>query len=235
MGFADTIIVNSKDFKREFKKRFNLNTVMIYNPLNKNEIIKLSKKKINFSFFNQSKKTLKIINIARFTDQKDHITLLKSVNAIKDKINFKLLIIGRGTNLLKMREFINENQLSKKIKILTFKKNPFPYLKKADLFLLTSKYEGLPNVLLEAISLKKNIVSTNCPTGPREILKNGKFGFLCEVENYKEISKTIITYKKLNRIKKNKIKELAYKSLQRFDYDFNLNKYYLELKKLSQQ
>ena len=235
LGFADTIIVNSKDFKREFKKRFNLNTVMIYNPLNKNEIIKLSKKKINFSFFNQSKKTLKIINIARFTDQKDHITLLKSVNAIKDKINFKLLIIGRGTNLLKMRKFINENQLSKKIKILTFKKNPFPYLKKADLFLLTSKYEGLPNVLLEAISLKKNIVSTNCPTGPREILKNGKFGFLCEVENYKEISKTIITYKKLNRIKKNKIKELAYKSLQRFDYDFNLNKYYLELKKLSQQ
>ena len=159
---------------------------------------------------------------------------MKSVNAIKDKINFKLLII-EGTNLLKMREFINENQLSKKIKILTFKKNPFPYLKKADLFLLTSKYEGLPNVLLEAISLKKNIVSTNCPTGPREILKNGKFGFLCEVENYKEISKTIITYKKLNRIKKNKIKELDYKSLQRFDYDFNLNKYYLELKKLSQQ
>ena len=95
---------------------------------------------------------------------------MKSVNAIKDKINFKLLIIGRGTNLLKMREFINENQLSKKIKILTFKKNPFPYLKKADLFLLTSKYEGLPNVLLEAISLK-NIVSTNCPTGPRKYLR----------------------------------------------------------------
>ena len=164
-----------------------------------------------------------------------HKVTCPTEDTIKDKINFKLLIIGRGTNLLKMREFINENQLSKKIKILTFKKNPFPYLKKADLFLLTSKYEGLPNVLLEAISLKKNIVSTNCPTGPREILKNGKFGFLCEVENYKEISKTIITYKKLNRIKKNKIKELAYKSLQRFDYDFNLNKYYLELKKLSQQ
>ncbi len=163
------------------------------------------------------------------------MTLLQSVNAIKNKVNFKLLIIGRGTNLHKMNEFINEKQLNKKIKILNFKKNPFPYLKKADLFLLTSRYEGLPNVLLEAITLKKNIISTNCPTGPREILKNGKFGFLCKVKNYKEISKKIIDYKKLNKIKKNKIKELAYKSLKRFDYDLNLNKYYLELKKLSYQ
>jgi glycosyltransferase involved in cell wall biosynthesis len=67
--------------------------------------------------------------------------------------------------------------MNKIVKILNFKKNPFPYLKKADLFLLTSKFEGLPNVLLEAATLKKNIISTDCPTGPREILNNGKYGF----------------------------------------------------------
>ena len=233
LGFADTIIVNSIDFKKEFRKKFNLNTVMIYNPLNKEEIIKLSKKKINFPFFDNSKKALKLINIGRFTDQKDQITLLKSVNEIKNKVNFKLLIIGRGINFYNLKKFIIKNKLNKKIKIINFQKNPFPYLKKADLFILTSKYEGLPNVLLEAITLKKDIISTNCPTGPREILKNGKYGFLCKVENYQEISKKIISYQKIkHQIKLYNVKELAYKSLSRFDYKFNLNKYYLEIKKL---
>ncbi len=233
LSFADKIIVNSIDFKKEFKKKFNLNTVMIYNPLNKEEIIKLSKKKVNFPFFDRSKKVLKLINIGRFTDQKDHITLLKSVNEIKNKINFKLLIMGRGINFYKLKKFIIKNKLNKKIKIINFQNNPFPYLKKADLFILTSRYEGLPNVLLEAMTLKKDIISTNCPTGPKEILKNGKYGFLCKVGNYQEISKKIISYQKIrHKVKLNNIKELAHKDLSRFDYKFNLNKYYLEIKKL---
>ena len=232
LGLADTIIVNSYDFKREFKKKFNLKTVMIYNPLNKEEIIKLSKNKINFPFFDKSKKDLKLINIGRFTNQKDHLTLLKSVNEAKKKINLRLLIIGRGINLYKLIQFINDNKMKKFVKILNFKENPFPYLKKANLFVLTSKFEGLPNVLLEAATLKKNIISTDCPTGPREILKNGKYGHLCSVGNYKQISKKIISYKRKNKKTLSRIPNLAYKALDRFDYKFNLNKYYLELKKL---
>ena len=60
--------------------------------------------------------------------------------------------------------------------------NPFPIIKKADLFVLSSKYEGLPNVLLEAATLKKFIISSNCPTGPKEILMNGKGGFILKLE-----------------------------------------------------
>ena len=232
LGLADTIIVNSNDFKKEFKKRFNLNTIMIYNPLNKNEILTLSKKKIFFPFFDKSKNYLKIINIGRFTDQKDHLTLLKSVNELKNKINIRLLIIGRGVNYNKLIKFIDINKMNKIVKILNFKKNPFPYLKKADLFLLTSKFEGLPNVLLEAATLKKNIISTDCPTGPREILKDGRYGFLCEIENYKQISEKIIQFRSKNKKALNKITNLAYKDLDRFDYKFNLNKYYLEINKL---
>tara|TARA_X000000950_G_scaffold90738_1_gene114099 strand:+ start:1759 stop:2862 length:1104 start_codon:yes stop_codon:yes gene_type:complete len=234
LRFADTIIVNSKDFKKEFKKKFNLPTVMIYNPLNKDEIIKLSKKKIYFPFFDKSKKSLKIINVGRFTDQKDQLTLLKSVNEIKKEINIKVLIIGRGVNFPKLNKFINDNKINNIVKILNFKKNPFPYLKKADLFLLTSRFEGLPNVLLEAATLRKIIISTNCPTGPREILKDGKYGFLCEIGNYKQISKKIMHYKTKNKKTLNSITALAYKALNRFDYQSNLNKYYLEIKKLSE-
>ena len=84
----DCVIVNSLDFKKELKKKFNVNSICIYNPLNSHQIIKLSKQKINFSFFN-SNKELKIINIGRFVDQKDHMTLLQAINIIKNKINFK--------------------------------------------------------------------------------------------------------------------------------------------------
>ena len=232
LGWADTIIVNSLDFKNEYKRKFNVKTVMIYNPLNKNEIIKLSKKRIDFSFFNKSKKFLKLINIGRFTDQKDQLTLLKSVNELKETINFRLLIIGRGTYFNKFKKYINEKKLNKNVKILDFKKNPFPYLKRADIFILTSKYEGLPNVLLEAATLKKNIISTNCPTGPREILKSGKYGFLCNIGDYRQISKKILYYNSTNKKTLDSITNAAYNSLDRFDYKYNLYKYYYEIKKL---
>ncbi len=232
LGWADTIIVNSLDFKKEYKKKFNLKTIMIYNPLNKNEILKLSKKKIDFPFYNKSKKILKLINIGRFTDQKDQLTLLKSVNKLRKIINFKLLIIGGGECLGKLKEYINKQKLNTNIKILNFKKNPYPYLKKADIFILTSKYEGLPNVLLEAATLKKNIISTNCPTGPKEILKNGKYGALCNVGDYNQISKKILYYNSLNKRALNIISNNAYIALDRFDYKYNLNKYYFEIKKL---
>ena len=82
---ADKVLVNSYDFKKKFKKKFNINAECIYNPLNFNEIIKKSKIKTKYKFPNS---TLKIINIGRFTDQKDQITLLKAINIIKKKVNF---------------------------------------------------------------------------------------------------------------------------------------------------
>lgn len=235
LKLADKIIVNSKDFKSQYREIFNLNPVMIYNPLNKNNIISLSKKKINFPFFSKNKNSIKIINIGRFTDQKDHMTLLKAVNFIKkNNFNFKLLIVGRGINFIKMKKFIKKYNLKKNVRIVGYKTNPFPYLKLANLFILTSKFEGLPNVLLEAAVLKKIIISTNCPTGPKEILQNGKNGFLSKIGDYKDIGKKIISIKK----NKKEIKKMIYnnyKSLNRFDYEKNLNKYLNEINKISNQ
>ena len=86
----DCVIVNSLDFKKELKKKFYVNSKCIYNPLNSHQIKKLSKQKINFSFFN-GKKELKIINIGRFVDQKDHMTLLQAINIIKNIYPIKLI------------------------------------------------------------------------------------------------------------------------------------------------
>ena len=90
---------------------------------------------------------------------------------------------------------------------------------------MSSLYEGLPNVLLESQVLKKFIISTNCPTGPKEILMNGKAGFLFKPKDYKNLAKLII-YAYKNKSKLKKMSNLGYKNLFRFDYNTNIKKYY---------
>ena len=94
---------------------------------------------------------------------------------LNNKIPIKLLIIGRGKNYVFLKNYIVKNKL-KNIMIKDNVSNPYPYLRISDIFILSSNYEGLPNVLLEAQFFKKLIISTRCPTGPKEILLNGKAG-----------------------------------------------------------
>ena len=204
------VIVNSHNFKKELDRKFNIKATMIYNPLNKNEIIQKSKKKVNLNFF--KKDDLKLINIARFTDQKDHITLLKSINKTKKIINIKLLIIGYGSNEMKIKNYIKENNLQKIIKVINYQDNPHKYLKLADALVLSSLFEGLPNVILEALCLKKFVISTDCPTGPKEILSNSKYGLLFKVKDYNQLSSLLLKYYQ-NKKSFNKKAIQGYKSL----------------------
>jgi glycosyltransferase involved in cell wall biosynthesis len=223
LNLADTVMVNSMEFKKDLKREFNVDATCIYNPLNSKEIKKKAKKK-SVSLF-KSKKKLKILNIGRFTEQKDQITLLKSLNYIKNEIDFEAVIIGRGVLKSNLIDFISKNKLGHKVKLMNFVENPFNLIKQADLFILSSKYEGLPNVLLEALVLNKFIISSNCSTGPKEILLNGKGGLLFKIGNYKELSKKIRFYLK-NKKKCKKMLKMATNNLNRFDYDKNLKKYY---------
>tara|TARA_B100000401_G_scaffold438159_1_gene385670 strand:+ start:1673 stop:2767 length:1095 start_codon:yes stop_codon:yes gene_type:complete len=222
-SIADKIIVNSLEFKNQIKKKFNVKSLCIYNPLNKNEIINLSKKKINISFF--KKNCLNFINVARLEDQKDHMTLLNAFLNLKNLINFRLLIIGDGKNKKKIKKFIEKNKLKNQIKILKNIDNPFPYIRKSNIFILSSLYEGLPNVLLEAITLNKYVISSDCPTGPKEILNYGKGGTLFKTGDSVDLSKKI---KKIKFDKKNIFNKIKYssKQLYRFDKKKNLNKYF---------
>lgn len=222
-SLADEIIVNSLEFKKEMKREFNLNAKSIYNPLNFSKINKISKKKVKLNFF--TKNTLNIINVARLNEQKDQITLLKSINDLKKKISIKLLIIGDGDEKKKILNYIDKNKLSKIVRVLPYKKNPFPYILKSDLFVLSSRYEGLPNILLETIVLKIPILSSDCPTGPLEILDNGLGGMLFKKEDYKDLTRKIIFFKQNKKKFLGKTNH-AYKRLYRFDFKNNLQKYY---------
>lgn len=227
ISLADKVIVNSLDFKKQMENKFKIKVVNIFNPLNITEIKKKAKYKINYNF---PRTSFKIINIGRLTDQKDQITLLKSINLLRnnDKINIKLLIIGNGVEEYNLRKFIEKNNLGNIVRIKGFTDNPYPFISKADLFILTSKYEGLPNVLLEAAVLKKFIISTNCPTGPREILSYGKGGYLFKIGDYKKLSKQILFVFKNRKKLKSKI-NFTYQSLGKYNLDENLRKYYLLL------
>ena len=158
---ANKVIVNSNEFKKKIKKSFNINAECIYNALNKREIINLSKKPVNFNFF--SKNYLKVLNVGRLEDQKDQMTLLKSINFLKTRIKIKLLIIGNGSMEKKLKYYIYKNNLDRTVKILNNISNPFPYFIKSDLFVLSSVFEGLPNVLLEALTLKNLLFQLTAP------------------------------------------------------------------------
>jgi glycosyltransferase involved in cell wall biosynthesis len=222
LNLADKIIVNSLEFKKELKKKFNLNAICIYNPLDCIKIKKLSKIKIKENFF--KKKFINIITIGRFTEQKDHLTLLKSINLLKNKIKIKLLIIGEGINKNKILKYIKLKKLNRLVKVKNFTNNPYPFIKAADLFILTSKFEGLPNVLLEALTLNKFVISSNCPTGPKEILINNKGGLLFKVGDYIALSNKILFFVNNRKICSKKLL-YAKSKLYRFDNKVNLNNY----------
>ena len=219
---ADKVMANSYEFIKSLKKEFGVKAICIYNPLNKTEIIKKSNLKSKKYF---KKKGLRILNIGRFTEQKNQITLLKSLNEIDKDINYEAIIAGKGKLKRNLKQYIDKNYLGDKIKIVNFLKNPYPLIKQCDLFILSSIYEGLPNVLLESLALRKFIISSDCPTGPKEILLSGRGGLLFKMNNHVDLKEKIIFY--LNNPKKcKKMSNIAINNLNKFDYDKNLLKYY---------
>ncbi len=227
---ADHVISNSKIFKVQLNRMFGAKSSTIYNPLNTKYITRLSKEKVKLPFFQSKNKILKAITVGRLTDQKDHETIINAINQIKYDIPIRLIIIGKGKNHKKLMLQIKNKKLEKNIKLIGYKKNPYKFIKASDLFILSSKFEGLPNVLLEAMYLKKFIISTNCPTGPSEILNKGNYGYLFKVSDSKQLSKLIVKFFYNKNKEKEKIRK-GFNSLNRFDFNKNCSKYYQIVKK----
>ena len=125
-------------------------------------------------------------------DQKDHFTLLKaiSISKIKDKIN--LTLVGYGKNYLKIKNFIKKNKI--KAKIIINEKKIEKFYKKADLYICSSLYEGLPTTVIEAASNCVPVICSDFKSGSNEILKNGKGGYFFKVKDYEVLSKLILKF-----------------------------------------
>jgi glycosyltransferase involved in cell wall biosynthesis len=218
---ANKILVNSFDFKKEMDKKYSINSLCILNPFDFKNIKRKSYEKGQKIY--KKKNSLKIISVGRLTDQKDFLTLLKAIKILKNKREVELVIVGKGREKKRLEDYVLNEKLETYVRFIGYQKNPFKFIKQADIFILTSLFEGSPNVLVEALFLKKYVISTDCPTGPREILNNGKYGSLVKIGDYKEISKILVNYKK-NKIIKKKI-NLGHNSLKKFSYEINCEKY----------
>jgi glycosyltransferase involved in cell wall biosynthesis len=140
------------------------------------------------------------------------------------------LIIGSGSKKNQLISFVKKNYSFNKIKFLKFSK-PDKYLSSSSLFILNSFFEGSPNILLEALNHKLPIISTDCKSGPSEILSKGKFGYLVPINNHKRLAKKIIKVLK-NYEQAKKKSELGFNSLQRFHIKQQCNKYDLLINKI---
>ena len=183
---SNIILVTCNDFKKEIKKYFGLESIVHRQSLDVRNIKKKSKSKFKFKFFNKFY-GLKLINIGRLTAQKDQITLLKAFAKLVKYRKAKLLLLGSGSDKNILKNFISTNKLKSLIKIISYTPNPFKYISKSDIKILSSKYEGSPNILLETACLKKLIISTDCKVGPRETLQAGKGGILFKVGNFEQL------------------------------------------------
>jgi len=123
----------------------------------------------------------RIVCVARFTEQKDHATLLAAFNSLNDMRKAGLVLIGHGPLEPALRASIEAMHLTQRVKLVTDEQNPFRWMSSANVVVLSSRWEGSPNVLIEAMALGTPVVSTDCPSGPSELLLGGRLGPLVPV------------------------------------------------------
>lgn len=162
-------------------------SVFIYNPVINDEMLFLSKQAVDFNF---NKKTF--IAVGRLVKQKNFSLLIEAFSEIKNTLDCQLVILGEGHLRETLEEQIKQLKLKDDVHLLGFVDNPFAYIKQADVFVLSSLWEGFGNVVAEALALGTQVVSTNCPSGPSEILKNGKVGFLVEMNNSEKLADAML-------------------------------------------
>lgn len=124
-----------------------------------------------------------VVSLGRLAEQKDHHTLLKAYSASALRASHRLVIVGGGEWYGRVRDWVDELGLADCVLFIGAMDNPYRVLADAKLHVLSSRWEGYPNVLLEALALGVPVVSTDCPHGPREILGGGRYGRLVPVDN----------------------------------------------------
>lgn len=177
------MLEEAKDLFPSLQNRFE----MIYNGINFHE---LSQKAMGVTE-NTLSDIPYILTISRLEEsQKDVSTLLQAYALLRSKYNQKLplVIIGKGKSEQQLRELTAQLDISNHVHFLGFCSNPYPWISKSRLYVQSSKFEGLPTTLIESLLLDKEIVATDCPTGPKEILNLGKAGLLTPVGDAEQLA-----------------------------------------------
>lgn len=140
----------------------------------------------------EDRKNPVILGMGRLTRQKDFQTLVRAFGIVKAHRPCRLIILGEGGDRPKLEALAADLGLSRDVSLPGFATNPYSYLSRASLFVLSSAWEGSPNALTEALALGVPVVSTNCPSGPREILEDGTYGPIVPVGDHKALAEAML-------------------------------------------
>lgn len=191
--FADKIIAVSEGIKTNLVQEFHItprNIEVIYNPIDLNRISELCEIPIQHIFFEDSFPI--ICSVGRLVPQKGFDILLRAFRNVTKEMDARLIILGEGPEKESLSRLVNDLAITEKVSFAGFQKNPYGFISKADIFVLSSRYEGLPMVMLEAMACSTPIISTDCKSGPREILQDGKLGVIIPPEDIDALSTAIL-------------------------------------------
>lgn len=180
---ADKIIAVSKGVLEDLSNispRAASRGCVIYNPVFSSEIIEKAEQPICHPWLQKDGPPV-ILGVGRLTPQKNFDLLLRSFRRMERDREVRLVILGNGNQRESLEGRIEALDLECRVDLPGFVENPYPYMRRASLLVLSSDYEGLPSVPIQALACGCPVVATDCPSGPREILEDGKWGRLVPV------------------------------------------------------
>ena len=214
------VVAVSKTIENILNNQYRIrNTKTILNPIVLDETYKIKEDLNKFKPF--------ILSVGRLNPQKNFTMLIESFYNSRAKDDFRLLIIGEGKERNNLELLIDNLKLNDKVFLLGQKDNIKDYYLQCDIYVLSSKFEGFPNVLIEALSNSCACISTDCPTGPSEIIKNNENGILVKNENQEALSEAIDELY-FNKELKEKFRQNAQKSIKHLEIE-KIAKEWLEL------
>ncbi len=190
---AGKVVVIAEGIKEDLINTFRIpheKIIVIYNGIDVNEIEKLGSEPVNSVLFNDSVPI--VIACGSLTFKKNFSFLLYAFSEVLKVLDAKLIIMGEGEEKEKLTGLSEKLKIGSRVFFPGFQKNPFKFIKSADVFALSSRWEGFGNVIVEAMACGVPVVSTNCPSGPGEIITDGKNGLLVDVADVKGMSEAIL-------------------------------------------
>ena len=181
--YADRTITVSKEAAEDLSHFIGLNRGeidVIYNPVIGPNVKGKMEKSVDHPWFSDESIPV-ILGVGRLLEQKDFPTLIQAFAKLRTSRSSRLVILGEGDRRPFLEDCVERLGLSEHVWMPGFKPNPLKYMANADVFVLSSKREGLGNVLIEAMACGTPVVSTDCKSGPSEILKGGEYGRLVPV------------------------------------------------------
>lgn len=191
---ADAVVGVSKGVSQDLECKLSLakgKVVTIYNPVVDIELLAKAKVFPDHPWFQQAEQPV-FLAVGRLSMQKDFLTLIKAFALLRKQIIARLIILGEGELRTELEETINNLGISEDVSLPGFVENPYAYMSKATAFILSSRWEGLPTVLIEAMACGCPVISTDCPSGPREILEDGQFYPLVPIGDVESLSQAML-------------------------------------------